>query len=574
MAKPTILVVTTDKDLLSSFYSAAVKLDMRVLPLADVSSRDFLAQPWHAVIVDSAMPNIDSVHILSLVRSLSPFALRGLVVLSPDPQLLLSAINEAQVHHIWIKPVSVKEITDALQQRGEIEEGRTIPLLLTAAQEGKVGAGYGHSYRVAQYALTLGRELGLSENDLRALQLGCLFHDIGKLLLSEHLSQHQTSQSLSVEQTFFRQHPVLGEQLVKGMNLPKEAISVIRHHHERWDGQGYPDRLQGEMIPLLARIASVANAYDHLTEPKEGEPLLSHSEINALLKSEMGQAFDPNIVRTLLNLREAHDVWEILERVTELPALAPVVQQALILLEREDFDWREVSEVVAQDQNLVAQILKLANSALTGLRRRVTSLTTALRILGARPVKNLLLTMTVRPFLRAPSELQLWEHSLACAFVTRKLAQQTQLVDPEEAFTVGLLHDIGKTLLFRFFNQSYKRAQQIAKQQSCPTFLTERIVFSATHAEVGAWLLERWRVPAPFCEAVAMHHIPVPETQPLAWHLYWANQFIHFALGDVPLAKWGMASLMPPALHSLLANPEKLVQEALAQVKSVENLLL
>jgi DNA-binding response OmpR family regulator len=72
MTKPTILVVTTDKDLLRTFYTVAIKLDMKLLPLAEVSSRDFLAQPWHAVIVDSATPNIDGISLLSLVRSLSP----------------------------------------------------------------------------------------------------------------------------------------------------------------------------------------------------------------------------------------------------------------------------------------------------------------------------------------------------------------------------------------------------------------------------------------------------------------------------------------------------------------------
>jgi putative nucleotidyltransferase with HDIG domain len=574
MTKPTILVVTTDKDLLRTFYTVAIKLDMKLLPLAEVSSRDFLAQPWHDVIVDSATPNIDGISLLSLVRSLSPFALRGLVVSSPDHQLLLRAVNEAQVHHIWVKPLSAKEIMDALQQQTEIAGGRTLPLLLATAFESKTETGHGHSYRVAQYALALGHELGLTEDNLRALQLGCLFHDIGKLLLPDQLLKNQTSQVSPVEQTLIRQHPVLGEQLVKGMDLPSEAIRVIRYHHERWDGQGYPDRLQGEMIPLLARIASVANAYDHLTEPKGDSPPLSHSEINALLKSEMGQAFDPKVVRALLNLRETQDVWEVLEQLTELPALAPVVQQALVLLEREDFDWHEVAEVIAQDQNLVAQLLKLANSALTGLRRKVTSLPTALRVLGARPVRNLLLTMTVRPFLQVPSELQLWEHSLACGLVAKRLAQQTKLVDPEEAFTAGLLHDIGKTLLIRFFPQSYRRVQQIARRQGCPTFIAERLIFSVTHAEIGAWLLERWRIPSPFCEAVAVHHTPVPETQPLAWHLYWANQFIHFALGDMPLAKWGMTDLLPPSLHPIFANPEKLVQEAMAQVKSVENALL
>jgi len=571
MTKPIILVVTTDKDLLRTFYNVAIKLDMKLLPLAEVSSRDLLDQPWHAVIVDSATPNIDGISLLSIVRSLSPFALRGLVVSTPDPQLLLRAVNEAQVHHIWVKPLSTREIMDAFQQQTEIISGRTLPLLLATAFESKTETGYGHSYRVAQYALALGHELGLNEDELKSLQLGCLLHDIGKLLLRERFSQNQT---LQIEQTLSRQHPVLGEQLVKNMDLPSGAVSIIRHHHERWDGKGYPDQLQGEMIPLLARIASVANAYDHLTEPKGGKPPLSHLEINALLKSEMGQAFDPKIVQALLNLRETQDVWGVLEQLTGLPALAPVVQQALVLLEREDFDWREVAEVIAQDQNIVAQLLKLANSALTGLRRKVTSLPTALRVLGARPVRNLLLTMTVRPFLQVPSELKLWEHSLACGLVAKRLAQQTQLVDPEEAFAVGLLHDIGKTLLMRFFPQSYRRVQQIARRQGCPTFIAERLIFSVTHAEVGAWLLERWRIPSPFCEAVAVHHTPVPETQPLAWHLYWANQFIHFALGDMPLAKWGMTDLLSPSLYPIFANPEKLVQEAMAQVKSVENALL
>ncbi|MCS7186259.1 MAG: HDOD domain-containing protein [Armatimonadetes bacterium] len=572
MVSPTILVITMDKELLSAFYTAAVKLDMKILPLADASSHDFLSQPWHAVIVDATMPDVDSISLLSLTRSLSPFSLRGLVVSSPDPQLLLRAVNEAQVHHVWVKPVSAKEIVSALHQKEEVTGGRTFPLLLSAALESKAGSGYGHSYRVAQFALAIGQQLGLSESELTSLQLGCFFHDIGKLLLPEKLLQTTDSQT-STEQTLLQQHPLLGEQLVKGMDLPSEAISVIRHHHERWDGQGYPDRLQRETIPLLARIASVANAYDHLTEVKEGESTLPHSEINQLLQSEAGRAFDPNVVRAVLNLREPEDVWKVLERITELPALAPIVQRVLVLLEREDFDWHEVAEIIAQDQNLAAQLLRLANSAMTGLRRRVTSLTTALRILGARPVRNLLLTLTVRPFLQTPSEVRLWEHSLACALVARRLAQQTQLVDPEEAFTAGLLHDLGKTLLLRYFPQSYKRASSIAHHQGCPTFLMERLVFSVTHAEVGAWLLERWRIPTPFCEAVAVHHIPVPETQPLAWHLYWANRLLHFAFDDTPFARWGVMGILPPTLHSFMANPEQLVQEAIAQVKSVEDLL-
>lgn len=566
--KPAVLVITNDKNFLDTLHSAVTKLNMRVFSSMDASSRDFLARPWHAIVVDSTTPGIDSVSILSLARSLSPFALRGLVVPpTEDPQLLLRAVNEARVHCVWIKPVSAKDIVDALQRGGEVAAGRTAPLFLVTALESKGGTGYGHSYRVAQYAMVIAKELGLSESLLESLQLGCLFHDAGKLLLAQKSSLEERSS--------LHQHPILGEQLAKEMGLPADALGVIRHHHERWDGQGYPDRLQGEEIPLLARIASLADAYDHLTEPEKGKPRLSRSEIDDLLRSEMGKAFDPDIVRTLINLREdQQDVWEVLERVTELPALAPIVQRVLVMLEREDFDWREVAEAIAQDQNLAAQILKLANSALTGVRRRVTNLMDALRTLGARAIKNLLLTTTVRPFLQTATEFQLWEHSLACALVARRLAQQTQLVDPEEAFTAGLLHDIGKALLLRHFRGSYKRAWQIARQQGCPVFLTERLIFGVTHAEIGAWLLERWRIPSPFCEAVAMHHVPAHETQPLCWHIYWANRFLHFVLDELPSARWVIAEPMAASIsYPFIVDPEQLVREAISQVNSVKDLL-
>ncbi|MCS7263400.1 MAG: HDOD domain-containing protein [Armatimonadetes bacterium] len=570
MRKQKILAITRDKEFLSSLIVASSRLNIEVQSFENVPSKELLEKPWHAVLVDIEGMEHDGVLTLSWVKSLSPLSLRCLVLSSLEPQLILKAINEAKVHHILLKPVFPKELESWLKEIGGKIGVQTFPFIFAAAVENKTGKNYGHGYRVAQYALAVGHQIRLSESQLNALQIGCLLHDTGKLLLPESLILTDEAEREGMHPASF-QHSLFGEQIAKNLGLTKEVLGVIRHHHERWDGEGYPDRLKGEAIPLLARIAAVTNIYDHLTERNEGEKALTHSEINQLLESEAGFAFDPFVIKALMSLREKEDVTKVLEQIDQLPALAPLVQRALVLLERDDFDWQEVTDVISQDQNLAAQVLRLANSAMTGLRRKVTSLSTALKVLGARPIKNLLLTLSVRPLLQASANLRLWEHSLTCALVTKELAKRTQLIDPEEAFTAGLLHDIGKVVLARNFKQSYKRAIEIAQLQECPLFVAERLVFSISHAEVGAWLLERWRIPSTFCKAVAMHHDKVSETQTLAWHLCWANQIIHIALEDYPSNRWiSTVGIAPKALHPLIVNSEQLVKSALNQAKSIE----
>ncbi|MER3501113.1 MAG: hypothetical protein IMHGJWDQ_002032 [Candidatus Fervidibacter sp.] len=559
MARLPVLLMTTDSQVVATFQQVAATCDFPLHITPVPPPPEVLSSQWHLIVADAETTSFDAIAFLALARQQNPTAKRGLLVASLAPQELLRAVNEAQVHHVWVKPLSPDGLAKSLEQHLEALEGETLPFLLALSSEG--AEAYGHSVRVAHYAVAIGRKLGLSEEALRLLWLGCLLHDIGKVLLPAGQED---------DPAWRQQHPLLGEKVVQGLALPKEVAEIVRHHHERWDGQGFPDRLRGEAIPLLARLAALANAYDHWTTPQPEQALLSHAELTELLRREMGHTFAPEAVQALLSLREAEDVQAVLERVSELPALAPIVHCALTLLEREDFDWREVAEVIAQDQHLTAQLLRLANSAMTGLRRRVTSLPIALRVLGARPVRNLLLTLSVYPHLQSPAELRLWEHSLLCAFLARWLAQTTKLVDPEEAFTAGLLHDIGKSLLHRFFPQSYRRLLTLAASQKCPLFIAERLVFSLSHAEVGAWLLRRWRLPTPFCEAVAWHHVPIHKATPLMWHLYWANRLAHFAQGGEPFPP-----ILPPEkanslLRAFLTNPQPVIKQILAQLQSVE----
>ncbi len=121
----------------------------------------------------------------------------------------------------------------------------------------------GHSERVSFYADLIAQEMHLSAEEKENLQIATLLHDIGKIGVSNYVLEKS---DLNENETFnLKQHPLKAVQLIEPLAFPAMVISAIRHHHERWDGKGYPDGLAGENIPLLARIISLADSYDAMT---------------------------------------------------------------------------------------------------------------------------------------------------------------------------------------------------------------------------------------------------------------------------------------------------------------------
>lgn len=583
MAKPSILLIVNDK-VAPLFQEAAQAIgEVNFAPSVTIARSQIPTRQWALIVASAQLPDGDGIALLTECRSLCPSAARVAVMDDGDAAALLRAVNQAGVCFASVNPSTVSDAKNALEQallaweqsaRVEVitPDLEAFALKVAATFEGKNPIMQGHTYRVMHYASAIGFQMGLDEAALRELQIGCLFHDFGKLALPDALLQKPQEALREEEISLLQRHPLLGVQLLKGLSLSQDALSVVRHHHERWDGGGYPDGLKGEKIPILARIASVADTYDHLTSFPSPHETLSNAQLMAALKAESGKAFDPEIIATLIGMREQQEVLPTLERVKELIVLAPIVQRALVILAREDFDWQEVSDVISRDERLTAQLLRLANSAMTGIRRRITNLPAALPFLGARTIRNLLLSLNVRPLMRSSAEYNFWHHAISCAMVARRLAEQTHLLDPEEAFAAGLLHDIGKTLLYQNFPGSYRRAVAISRRQGCPSFVGERFVFGITHAEVGAWLLERWRLIPSFCEAILLHHRPNRGVSPLTWHIYLANALLHLpeletyqALMDIRL--W---EEIPEALKNLLEHPEPLLQEIASQVDAIE----
>jgi putative two-component system response regulator len=166
---------------------------------------------------------------------------------------------------------------------------------LAAAVEAKDSATEEHTHRVGESARDLGGRLGLPDGALDALYRGGIIHDIGKIGISESVLLKDGPLD-AVELARMRTHPAIGESIVGPLRSGSSLLPIIRHHHERFDGLGYPDGLRGDEIPLLARIISVCDAFDALVNDRPYRTRLSVDQAIAILRAGAGTQWDPELV--------------------------------------------------------------------------------------------------------------------------------------------------------------------------------------------------------------------------------------------------------------------------------------
>lgn len=300
---------------------------------------------FQLVVSDITMGGMSGLEMIPHVRSLSP---ETVVVMISGMQTIESAIEALRLgaFDYVMKPFDLRQVEAAVRRAFEhyelreakrryenhLEElvmRRTAELdkalfsledayrstlkALTAALETRDAETHGHSERVVTFSLRLGRELRLSREQMSALEFGSLLHDIGKIGVPDMILR-KPAKLTEDEWARMREHPLHGQQILRGIEFLEGAARVVAQHHERWDGTGYPLGLSGEEIDLNARIFAVADAFDAMISDRVYRKGRSYEEAAEELDAWAGRQFDPAVVEAFH--RVPREDWEELRRLS------------------------------------------------------------------------------------------------------------------------------------------------------------------------------------------------------------------------------------------------------------------
>lgn len=207
----------------------------------------------------------------------------------PFDQSLLRARIRSQLR--------IKRLTD------QLERTEHVIYMLALAVEAKDTYTEGHLRRMSSYSEQLATAIGLDAAQVRAIRLGGLLHDIGKIAIDDAILR-KSGKLTPEEYEKIKRHPEIGERIVSQMRFAPEVCPIIRHHHERWDGSGYPDGLKGEAIPIGARIVAIVDAYDAMMTNRPYRRALGRDETLRRLREGRGREWDPVLLDRFIDLIE------------------------------------------------------------------------------------------------------------------------------------------------------------------------------------------------------------------------------------------------------------------------------
>lgn len=198
---------------------------------------------------------------------------------------------------------TIKTINKQLHDKNEELERAYLDTIgiLRQTVEAKDPYTRGHSDRVSEYSVLIGKKLGLDEKTLHILKIGGLFHDIGKIGIPDSILLKESKLS-DEEYSQIKNHPMIGVHMLGDAAIFTDILPIVKHHHERYDGRGYPSQLVGDDIPYVARIAAVADTFDAMTSKRSYRDSLPIDVVRAEIERCSGTQFDPNIAKVFLDI--------------------------------------------------------------------------------------------------------------------------------------------------------------------------------------------------------------------------------------------------------------------------------
>ncbi len=324
-SQPTILVVEDDPAMLIAFQEVLEGAGFNVAVAAN--GKDALAwlqaQSPDLILSDISMPVMDGFKLFEAVREIPGGALIPFIFLTArGTREDIFAGKSLGADDYITKPVTTQELLSAVHARLQRSDELMLAQLKSAykqslfvlanAIEARDSYTHAHMKRLSDYAKALATELGWDDNQVEALEFGAILHDIGKIYIPETVlcKDGKLTEDEWVE---MRKHPEVGARMIRDIPYLASALPMVLYHHERWDGDGYPEGLEGESIPASARLLAVADAFDAMTSDRPYRGALSPETAYHEIINGSGKQFDPTMVDALARCWESGAFQGILE---------------------------------------------------------------------------------------------------------------------------------------------------------------------------------------------------------------------------------------------------------------------
>lgn len=352
----------------------------------------------------------------------------------------------------------------------------------------------------------------LSPPKVERIYLAALLHDVGLVACAPEALQALAGGENGAAMQI-RRHPIIGERILSSLSPLNDILPIVRHHHERFDGQGYPDGKKAAEIPLESRIIALFNHLDNLLYPitAAGQALTVGDALNDI-SVKSGQHFDPSLMDRFLEFAEATGAesddfmlqkemgtlrkvfTDILQQFSAGKIAPPVVPKVVLDLQkeikRESSNASDLAAVIERDPVISLRLISIANSPAYRGVQEILTIRNALPRLGLKETMNIVFGIANKNLYttgRAQFKIlmdKLWVHSLATAYASKLLAQKLAMEDPDSLFLMGLIHDVGKALLLKAFSE-----QEAAKSYNIDAIVAN---INEAHLSVGAMLVKRW----------------------------------------------------------------------------------
>lgn len=383
---------------------------------------------------------------------------------------------------------------------------------------------WGHAERVAGNCVRFARHVGWSKQEVDCMYLAGLLHDFGMIYVPRDIICKPGALN-DLEMGIVRAHPLQAERILACVPMFTPVLPIIRHHHELYDGSGYPDGLAGEQIPAGSRMLSLIDSYEAMIAPRAHRGAMTPIEAQQFILDDRTR-FDPGLASAFVDfLRQRPDisdgikkertsiqvsdaVQEIVRQMRqgdiELPVLPRVVAMIGRAMNDPNTTMEEIARYIERDSVLSVKMITVGNSSVYRGTETFTSVRQVVTRLGLKQVQSIVTAVATRNLYKSKDTSfralmeKLWLHSLVCACAARTIAARLRLDDPERFFLLGVLHDIGMVLLL-------SALEKLLRPSEFYDLDTIAAAAREYHTGVGAALLQHWKFPNDYARVAEQH---------------------------------------------------------------------